>query len=385
MQPLPKRKMTSRATIMRELPSSFALTDADVFCAKGKKAKAHPGNQLLTSLIHSHLAEYASASTRLEKSFVVSKIMKVVKNKGGSFVRIVNDAYYDIGGRNAREKVGQALRDLLHDQYRSSTRSKACIRRSRIESSESLTTAALISASDGTSPLENSKSKPIAVAWPSTSCPSLETSMATNAVESLTASEEADANARSADSTTAPVTPLATPDEPLSISIFDGLDACLEPFEADFLLHDIDVEQPLPLAQSLVEDVDFCWLTTSADITEDTDATSATPVPDAFASFHAVSKQQQFQQQLQQQQLLQQQIPTMASWFCGAAPTMQNMLMAQQFHHNTTPYLCRTGLNSACNSSNNSAAAFMMLSQRQQQPMPSLAIPVCLNNLTTKM
>lgn len=374
MQPSPKRKMTSRATIMRELPSSFVLTDADVFCAKGKKAKAHPGNKILTSLIHSHLVEYAEAGTRLEKSFVVSKIIKVIKNKGGSFVRIVNETYFDIGGRNAREKVGQALRDLLHDQYRSSTRAKACIRRSRIESSESLTTACLIDTSDGSRPpkIKNNKAKPIDAASSSTSFPSLETSMATNAVESLAAFEDADTNTSSADATTAPVTPLATPDEPLSLSIFDDLAACLEP-GADFLLHDIDVDQPLPVAQSLVEDVDFGGLATSTNTTENTGTTCAPPTPVAFASFHGVPKQLQFQRQ----QFLQSQVPAMATWYGGGSPTMQNMLLARQFHHNTTSYLRRTGLNSACNSSSDSAAAFMMSSQ----PMP-LAIPVRLNQLS---
>ena len=226
MQPLSKRKVTtSRATIMRELPSSFVISDADVLCAKGKKAKEHPGNRILTALVHSHLNEYASAVSRLEKSFVVSKIMKHVKNAGGRFVRIVKGAHFDIGGRNAREKVGQALRDLLHEQYRSSTRAKACIRRSRAEASGSSRPSNI----DITN--NSNKGEPT---------PSMSTSGVPNLIWP---------------NNTTRLTPEATPDEPISLSCFDGLQACLEP-EDDFLFDNVDIE-PLPVAQSLVEEVDF--------------------------------------------------------------------------------------------------------------------------------
>jgi hypothetical protein len=50
----------------------------------------------------------------------------------GGFVRNLDGAWYEVGDRNAREKIGQAFRDLLHDRYRSSTKSKASKRRLRV-------------------------------------------------------------------------------------------------------------------------------------------------------------------------------------------------------------------------------------------------------------
>lgn len=151
---------------MRPLSSNFEVGPWDVLCAKGecclfqfrslssgqcvelrdrsspifapcvpaipgKEAKKHPGNLWFRSLIESHLEEYSECTTKLEKSFVVSKIIKTVRNKSenGGFIRKVDGIWYDVGDRNAREKIGQHFRDLLHSRYRSSTKSKASIRR----------------------------------------------------------------------------------------------------------------------------------------------------------------------------------------------------------------------------------------------------------------
>jgi len=106
--PTRKTKMSSsRAEEMVELPGSFSLSDADVWCAKGKEAKVHPGNKYLASVIEEHLEEYNTAVTKLEKSFVVSKIIKAIRKEGGLFVRHVRGKWYEIGSRNEREKIGQ--------------------------------------------------------------------------------------------------------------------------------------------------------------------------------------------------------------------------------------------------------------------------------------
>ena len=379
MQTESKRKMTSRATIMRELPSSFVLSEADVFCAKGKKAKSHPGNKTLTALIHSHIGEYADANTRLEKSYVVSKIMKHIKSNGGLFVRIVDNTYYDIGGRNAREKVGQALRDLLHDQYRSSTRAKACIRKNRIESSESLVTATLVAKSGVRGALKDKSTneKPIAVSSNSR-LPTLATLMPADTVaadSSHTSKGDVVSNTSSQDTTSKPIAPLSTPEEPLSLSIFDQLNACLEP-ESDFLLDDIDMDQPLPLAQSLVEDIDFDGVRSVEPTHEKNDTEAGKPVaPTNFVSFPVAPKQQQ----QQQQQNFQYQVP-MAAWFGGGSPTMQNVLMARQFHQNTAPFLCSDGLQSACRRSSESASVFMMKNNNLSSSIVSQTMPIPFGN-----
>lgn len=108
--------MTSRADDMRELSSQFAPSETDVLCAKGKQAKEHPGNRYLTTLIQSHLKEYSAATTKLDKSFVVSKIIKQVRGAGGLFVRNVKGQWYDIGNRKCLfylQKISMPMTSLV--------------------------------------------------------------------------------------------------------------------------------------------------------------------------------------------------------------------------------------------------------------------------------
>jgi hypothetical protein len=114
------------------IPSSSISGPSDVICAKGRAAKQHAANKWFRSMIQANLKEYEECTTKLERSFIVSKIIKRVRSGSpdGGFVRQVDGVWYEIGDRNAREKIGQSFRDLLHYQYRSSTKAKATVRRS---------------------------------------------------------------------------------------------------------------------------------------------------------------------------------------------------------------------------------------------------------------
>lgn len=124
-------KIKSRASSLTALPSTYVPTDQDVICAKGRDAKMHPGNKFLRACIISQLEEYRTSTSRAERSFVVSQIIKQVQQRGGLFVRKVKGGWADIGSANSREKVGATFRDFLHEHYRSSTKAKAVIRRHR--------------------------------------------------------------------------------------------------------------------------------------------------------------------------------------------------------------------------------------------------------------
>ena len=125
--------MISRTKEMIPLANNFIPGSCDVICSKGKEAKQHPANQWLRRLIKENLEEYSRCPSKLERSFIVSRIMKTIRDASpdGGFVRNLNGVWYEVGDRNAREKIGQAFRDLLHTKYRSSTKAKASIRRKR--------------------------------------------------------------------------------------------------------------------------------------------------------------------------------------------------------------------------------------------------------------
>ncbi len=108
------------------LPSDFVPGPNDVVCARGKSYWGHEGNRRYRSLISMATEKYSTSTNKLEKTLIVSEIVEAIHKKHGRFVKkekkggpwvIVDDVF-------AREKVGQSLRDGLHDRYKSSTKAK---------------------------------------------------------------------------------------------------------------------------------------------------------------------------------------------------------------------------------------------------------------------
>jgi len=129
--------------LMTPLPNDFIPGEYDVICAKGKAATQHNGNKFYRKLIQHALPIYKDATTKFEKSMIVSEIVDEIRSRSGSsinnvnghgngsssgsvggFVRRRSGIFYEAGDHFAREKVGQSLRDSLSDKYRSSTRAK---------------------------------------------------------------------------------------------------------------------------------------------------------------------------------------------------------------------------------------------------------------------
>jgi hypothetical protein len=81
----------------------------DVICGKGKHALRHSGNIRFRSMIEEKLSVYAMATTKLEKSTIVSSILDGVRDKSplGGFVRCENGQWFEVGDHLAREKIGQ--------------------------------------------------------------------------------------------------------------------------------------------------------------------------------------------------------------------------------------------------------------------------------------
>jgi len=69
----------------------------------------------------------------MEKSKIVRDIIESVRQASpqGGFVKKVNGEWFDVGERARREKTGQQIRDLLHHDYKSSTKAKARTRKNQ--------------------------------------------------------------------------------------------------------------------------------------------------------------------------------------------------------------------------------------------------------------
>lgn len=115
----------------QELPQGFQPSEHAVLCARGNAVKNHPGNIRFLQLINENLQNYKEASSKLEKSLIVSSIIDSIRRDApeGAFVKQERGVWYEVGDHHAREKCGQRLRDLLSSKYSSASASKKRRRR----------------------------------------------------------------------------------------------------------------------------------------------------------------------------------------------------------------------------------------------------------------
>jgi hypothetical protein len=110
----------------RYLPDDFVAGSTDVVCARGKSYWEHPGNKLYRSLIAASTERYAATTSKLDKTMIVSGIVETIHRRNGMFVKKEkkDGPWVEVDEVFAREKIGQSLRDGLHDKYRSATKAK---------------------------------------------------------------------------------------------------------------------------------------------------------------------------------------------------------------------------------------------------------------------
>eukprot|EP00545_Synedropsis_sp_CCMP1620_P005709 CAMPEP_0119005700 /NCGR_PEP_ID=MMETSP1176-20130426/1877_1 /TAXON_ID=265551 /ORGANISM="Synedropsis recta cf, Strain CCMP1620" /LENGTH=240 /DNA_ID=CAMNT_0006957539 /DNA_START=165 /DNA_END=884 /DNA_ORIENTATION=+ len=112
----------------RELSDIFLPGNFDVICGKGKSCFNHQGNKNFRKIVGVYLEGYAEASSKLEKSAIVTAIIQTIRTQSpeGGFIKreLTTGLWSEVGDHLAREKVGQTIRDALHLKYRSSTKAK---------------------------------------------------------------------------------------------------------------------------------------------------------------------------------------------------------------------------------------------------------------------
>jgi len=99
----------SRIDDMTLLPPNFTPGPRDVVCARGKQAYNHTGNRRFRVVIEMNLERYSKATTKMEKSLIVSSIVDCIRQASpeGGFLREEGGRWYEAGDQAAREKVGQ--------------------------------------------------------------------------------------------------------------------------------------------------------------------------------------------------------------------------------------------------------------------------------------
>lgn len=113
------------------LPSDFEPEETDVICQRGKDSFDHVGNKLFRELIEKHISSYLEAGSRHEKSTIVSKIYDHIRHNARKpstgFVRkdLLTRRWFVVNEKEARDKVGQALRDAIKIIRSTSSKSKS--------------------------------------------------------------------------------------------------------------------------------------------------------------------------------------------------------------------------------------------------------------------
>lgn len=84
----------------------------DVLCGRDKKSHSHVGNKRFRQIVLMHREEYQTASSRDIKTKITCKIVKMIRDCGGRFLKEdeTTGEWKDVGDNYAREKVSHALR-----------------------------------------------------------------------------------------------------------------------------------------------------------------------------------------------------------------------------------------------------------------------------------
>ena len=118
------------------LPADFTPGEFDVVIGRGKALKALPGNKHLEKCIRSIADDYAAAD-KARKSYLLSQLVKQVyaKSPAAGFVKKdpVSGRYYAVEEALSRTTCCQAMRDCLHNHYKSSRQFKQQRRRAARE------------------------------------------------------------------------------------------------------------------------------------------------------------------------------------------------------------------------------------------------------------
>ena len=125
--PLPGSKDGEELPGKRRLPDDYSPDDTAIICGRGKACTASAGNRRLKNIVKAHIEQYSRATHKTDKTKTVNSILDTVRgihNDQGMFVRKHDDGWWEVEDTIAREKVGCMIRDILHTQYRSSSKAK---------------------------------------------------------------------------------------------------------------------------------------------------------------------------------------------------------------------------------------------------------------------
>lgn len=134
-------KSDHKTPAYKPVSSDFRFTPYTVIIGKGKNPRENMGNRRLRILATTLLQKYQSSKEKRVKTAVVNQLIDSIHGAGGNFVKQdrITGNWLAASDQAIREKCGYVFRDLLGDNYRSSSKSKA-VKRLRDRASTTVTT-----------------------------------------------------------------------------------------------------------------------------------------------------------------------------------------------------------------------------------------------------
>ena len=117
------------------LPVDFEPSSYTIICGNKRQYFNSVGNRRLRVLVKNFIPQYSQADGKLEKSFIVTKVMNIIREACpvGAFVALEKGRWWQVSERTSREKVGSYFRDCLANKYKSSAQNKIARRKTKRE------------------------------------------------------------------------------------------------------------------------------------------------------------------------------------------------------------------------------------------------------------
>jgi hypothetical protein len=107
-----------------QLGAEFKPSHFSVICGRGKDSYDHVGNHHFRELASMFVARYSRASSKVDKSDIVSDMIAIIHQADGIFCKFEKGAWFKVGDHYAREKAGALLRDMVQQPSSSPVKAK---------------------------------------------------------------------------------------------------------------------------------------------------------------------------------------------------------------------------------------------------------------------
>lgn len=102
----PQRFMPRNRTAPMKLPLDFKPTPYSVIVGRGKLISESVGNRRLRVLATTFMQKYSQASSKIEKTTTVSRIVEIIQEACpfGAFIKLDDGRWWEVDDHTAREK-----------------------------------------------------------------------------------------------------------------------------------------------------------------------------------------------------------------------------------------------------------------------------------------